>query len=362
MKKKEGLSVSYDMLGMLSICYLFFTSSACLGATLAIEANSGEEGYAREYKSQSIEKIKDPYSPKPFTFFTDVLYMKAIEDGLRYAETNSFTFSPPGNSIEQDFNYEFGVRVGVTIPIKEDELSCGIIYTRYHAEPDCVTKIDSQQFIFACLGAPTYLPYGNTQCGYVRGAWKCNLDKIDIEIKKPIIFSKSFFVFPLLGVSSAIITQRVDVSYRDYFIVTGPSFGTAQSIVGKSRTWGCGSFIGASGRFSFLDNVGFVFRGTAALMCGSFDATTRFGEFTSSDIQDGFIRENANRLFTLFQLQAGLSAKFLLKEKVSLDIALGWESQIWSNQMRMTWYSTIPSTKEGNLTLYGPFADISLGF
>ena len=46
----------------------------------------------------------------------DYLFFRAIEDTLKYGETNFDLVPPPSHDIEQDFSYNSGVRATINIP------------------------------------------------------------------------------------------------------------------------------------------------------------------------------------------------------------------------------------------------------
>jgi hypothetical protein len=61
--------------------------------------------------------------------------------------------------------------------------------------------------------------------------------------------------------------------------------------------------------------------------------------------------------------QAGINKQWVFKRGASLEVALGWELQIWEKQLRLNYFSTFVSTPSGSdLSLYGPFFKANIGF
>ncbi|MCE5316540.1 MAG: hypothetical protein LLG04_04155 [Parachlamydia sp.] len=318
--------------------------------------------YARE------KLLKNKAVRERYRVFGEVVWLKAVEEGLRYAETNTYDFSPPGRSINQQFNYRFGGKVGLDFPISYDKVELGVLFMNYCARPNSVEYTDDNQCLFACLNNATYLPYGQAQCGYVKGKWHCDVDQLDLEIKRPIHCGRSLSIYPVLGISGSYVRQRVDVKYKKYYIPDPDSpFVSAQKIIGTCNTWGAGPAIGVLMRFAFPKKIGLMIRGSAALMSGRFRSSTKHTDFTASvdcseDLEASIFRTSGRQLFSLGQIQARLYKKWITKNRGSYEIEAGWEAQSWTKQMRMTWFSSITQEKESSLTLYGPFFRLTIGF
>jgi hypothetical protein len=74
------------------------------------------------------------------------------------------------------------------------------------------------------------------------------------------------------------------------------------------------------------------------------------------------IKDSERRVFTVEQLQAGLMKKWIYP-KWGFGVALGWEFQVWTRQMRLNWFNSFSTPPNGSdLSLYGPFLNLFLDF
>jgi hypothetical protein len=86
---------------------------------------------------------------------------------------------------------------------------------------------------------------------------------------------------------------------------------------------------------------------------GRFDVKTIYGELLNAPAAAQIKVENrAYRVVPTILIQAGIKKSF--GKNTLCSLALGWESQIWWDQMQMNWFSTIvmPNGKS-NLTING---------
>ncbi len=323
-------------------------------------------------------------------FYIDILYFKPIQDTLKYGEKNTFTMgpidpsfatyanpifsSPPGESVNQLFDYKLGVRANLQIPLNYDEWEFDLTYTYFHPLMPPSIAIDAAQFLFTTL-SNSYYPLANNslnnQCGYINGVWRLKMDVGELELKRPFLVGKSLVIQPLLGIKTSLVRQHVQVKYQDYYLgivgATGfPPVTSPQKVIGKSKVWGVGPELGAEMKFLIPRHFSFFLRGAFSCMLGRFNTTTKYTDFVTAvggATGATIIREKLTRLFSVAQLQGSVSKWWMLGKCSSLELMVGWETQVWWRQNRMNWFSTVALPPDGSdLTLQGPFGRVNITF
>ena len=91
---------------------------------------------------------------KPFSLFGELLYFKATEDSLDYAERipQTSTFTPRVDTASQHFTYQPGFRIGVGYILTPLDLT--VTWMRYHAQPPTEHAFDDDFGLLATLAGP----------------------------------------------------------------------------------------------------------------------------------------------------------------------------------------------------------------
>ena len=343
---------------------------------------TGDEVSKAQIASQKSEpngcvKCANTIAPlEYFRFYVDWLYFMPIQDTLKYAQTNTFGMGPPysgpGHSLYQAFEYDSGVRLGFATPVHYDGWEAEVIYTFFHPTVHPVSKTDPGQFIFTTL-ANSFFPLENNdlnnQCGYAKGQWQLKMDVLDLEYKKLFHVGKSLTIEPLFGVKSSLIRQHIKVEYKDMLLaLIGDPYEIEcpQKVISKSKVWGVGPDLGFEMRFLTPKKFSILLKGTFACMLGQFDTTTKYTDLLTVSgpvIGSNIIQEKITRLFSVAQVQGSVSKWWPIGDFASLEVLLGWETQVWWRQNRMNWYPSLALPPDGSdLTLQGPFGRISFSY
>jgi hypothetical protein len=341
-------------------------------------------GFSNSYRS--VCSGSNALAPLDYIAFDfDALYFKAVQDNLKYAETNTMDLSPAGNSVLQKFSYKWGMRIGVNIPVYYDEWEVDAIYTYFHPKMPTTTKIDGNQFLFMSL-TQTYFPQvnngSNVQCGFVQGDWHLKMDVVDSIIKRPFLIGKSLMIAPSFGIKGSLLRQHMVVYYNNIYVINGAVAGplglspltNPLKVISKSEVFGVGPELGAEMKLLIPKEFSVFVKGSFSSMFGRFKTTTKytnllnyFGVYPNITVSNSNInnimRENITRSFSMMQLQGAVSKWWLIGSNASLEILLGWESQFWWSQNRLNWFSTIALPSEGaDLMVQGPFGQINFTF
>jgi len=136
-------------------------------------------------------------------------------------------------------------------------------------------------------------------------------------------------------------------------------------VIGESSFWGVGPAIGVELAYFISEKFSVFFNGQFSCLAGGFDTKTLYQEFEpevtppNSEIE---IKNSEMRTSSVEQIQAGINKKWSTKSSF-IEIAIGWEMQIWQKQMRLNYFSTFVSPPSGSdLSFYGPFFRLKMGF
>ena len=341
-------------------------SSEQLGVAFPILPNNWQVDDQIETSKQveKTEKNQEKCRDLLGGFYAEALYFKAIEDSLKYAERipQNATFRPKTSSVEQNFCYDPGVRLGLIFPIFPSKWQLETSWMYFHANPSERHAKDDDYGILASLLIPTWGATGNAFVNKVSGRWKMTMNTVDMKLERMFMPIKRFYVTPSGGLMAGFIQQSVNVHYQDIRI-DFPEDNTPHKVHGHSNMWSLGPVLGVEFGCSFPSHFSLFFNGSIAALVGQFSLKTKYRDFidapSSSRIE---IRDHERRGFLVEQFQAGISKKWLYC-KWGCELTLGWEFQDWGRQMRLNWFNSFSVPPTGaDLTLYGPFLKFMVDF
>ncbi|HAB98326.1 MAG TPA: hypothetical protein DCE71_00710 [Parachlamydiales bacterium] len=319
----------------------------------------------------------------------DALYFKPIQDSLKYGQTNSISFSPPGNTIGPSFTYDWGVRGSLAIPLRYDDWDLSAAYTYFHPTMPTVHKTDDNQYLFMVL-TQSFFPqvnnFSNVQCGDIKGKWRLKMDLLNIELKRICLVSRSFLIKPIIGIQLAEVKQRIVVNYGRFWIVNGGVLPldnpipilNAQKIISANEVYGVGPEFGGEMSFLMPKNFRLFLKSAFACMFGRFNTTMKYAEnlgsigslppngtgiTTTPYPENQVLKVNVAGSFTMIQIQGAFSKEWKMGKNGSGDFMLGWETQFWWNLSRMNGFNQPSLTSLGaDMSLQGPYARLELNF
>ena len=320
--------------------------------------------------SDMVSNLNDPVQKpreqrkKQSEVFVEALYLKPYEDGLRYAEDieQDGPIISKYKPINQRFRYEFGFRVGAAFPIHCDEWRIGANWMYFSPSPGSVHKSSKDQSIIAGLiTSIDGLPNANEFVGHVKGHWEFTLNSIDLTLSRCFIPTPHWMVTPSAGVKFGSVYQHVRVRYHDV-LITNADADTPTKVRGKNQMYGVGPLLGLNATYWMPHHWGIMVAGEVAFLFENFDTKTNYRDFTT--IPDGKInmKNDLHRIGLVEQLQISLNKKWVF-HPLDFELRLGWELQIWKQQMRLDWFSTLVNQLGGeDLVLSGPFLNATFHF
>ena len=306
---------------------------------------------------------------KGVTFYGDYLYMKAIQDGLKYAQLvpQNSTITPISRSLEQKFDYNSGFRIGTSYSLPHKRWDLDLNWMSFNSSPNAVTAKSHNHGILAAVALPVYALTQNSLVNYVRGKWEMDLNTVELDLQIHLSLGKKFTLTPLGGVKAGWVDQEVKVRYEDFLIVQ-PTANTPQRMKGHNNMWGVGPMIGIDARFILPADFGIFFTWKVSALAGSFSLKSTYKDFLHTSSHAKLVLKSSERRLAMVQeLQAGMNKIWSITRKgrvrSRIQIAAGWETQIWSRQWRLNLFDTFIEPSDGaDLTLYGLFARAGVSF
>lgn len=330
--------------------------------------DGSEQAYSYDGGGQKM--VQPKLEQSCFSFFLEFLYFKAIQDGLKYAQLVPQTpsYTPISSPIDQTFKYSPGSRIGISFILpnnKDGEIRLNWMY--YYSHPHHADVETTNFSVLAVSSLPTYGIPQNQLVDSVVGKWRLIINAFELDFNVPLQLSKRFRLSPAGGIKAGFIDQHIQVDYADFQIIQ-PTANTPQEIKGKSHMWGVGPLLGLEGKILLPSDYGVFFKGSAAALAGRFRLSTSYKDFLLAPAGAKLkVTDHKWRVSVVEQFQAGLDKTWKIKRQTKIpmevEIALGWEVQVWTRQMRLNMFDTFVEPSDGSdLTLYGPFARFGMRF
>jgi hypothetical protein len=304
-------------------------------------------------------------------FVVEFLYWEGVEESLRYAMKNWTAVTPSSPIVNQKLHYSPGARASIYAPLCFDEWEVGLVYTYFYSTPPTTHVEDPEGDLLASLNFALISSAVEQPAYSATGRWNLKMNVLDLELVRPFVISQSLMLQPLMGGKACFVRQKIDVHY-DY-LYDHPNYfnqgyepetdaSNARHIRAHSSVWAVGPEFGCEMRFLIPKHISLSIKGAFSALLGNFSGSTSYSDYKGLTTE-ALITENKTAMFEVGQLQCALSKWWRIKSESSLELTLGWESQIWWGQMRMNWWSTIVLPPQGStLTVKGPFFKAACSF
>lgn len=249
-----------------------------------------------------------------------------------------------------NFKWDYGFRVGVGYDFVHDEWDSALYWTWFRMDtnrtiPSAPNTTISPEFDAAFLT-------GNSAQS-LKGNWSLLFNMFDWELGRSYWVSESLSLRPFVGVKGASIRQSI---HAHYFNLTIQNVLTNQSGKEhlKNHFWGVGPSAGIYTKWSLRSWKSNFFH-----FFGDFSTATMWGNWTCSDMYKNtasqtysIVTKNSSLGALMFRGFAGIGWDTDFRScKSHFSAKLGFETQIWFNQLRI---STLQVQRlHGDLTLQG---------
>ena len=255
-------------------------------------------------------------------------------------------------AIKFSTEYEPGFKVGLGFHFKHDNWQIFAQYTRLHQLEKTTYKPSRvEQGNFASswfITNPGTISFDDISSDGVRGRWKMNLDKIDLELSRPLYTGTHLIIAPIVGASNHWFYQSYDLSLEENTL--------PQHIFIKNDSWAVGPRLGIDTKWILYKRFSFFLVGSMSLMFSENDISGSGNEdavgFEMDKIQKLILRD-------VEELQIGFGwNSYFTNDKWHMDISLAYEAQRYSHTNYMSYYSQIneensKQVKPGDTFLHG---------
>jgi hypothetical protein len=206
--------------------------------------------------------------------------------------------------------------------------------------------------LLANLATPVLGSAGNSLTNYVKGSWNLRMNVLDLDLKRTFCLTPYLWMTSAASIRGCSISQRVSAHYGDY-IIFSKTDNTPKRVVGQSSFYGIGPEISVCMEYRLPQAFSLFLSAEVAGLYGQFTLKTNYTDLINAPINSKIsLNDQIHKVLPCGTLRAGIGKKWL--GKGSVELFLGWEAQIWWDQMMMNWFSNVVSTQEGaNLTLTG---------
>lgn len=275
----------------------------------------------------------------------DLLYWHASQETSSFwasivtvPNANEIIYTPPNNQ----FNGDTGVRIGIEYQPVNPFWNTSLVWTHFSTAKNNNLRLAAQ------IIAPEFFS-GFLSRDLFFGAdvdWQLSLHTLDLIASHAIPLGQTFILTPSIGIKAASIHQDIHATWdalvytsqenlKHHYHGIGPSFGLASQ-------WNLSSHFSLVGDFA------------AAFMWGKWqiqDTYARpsalFGIVTPTTITTSLSEAELGSL--MFDYFLGLAWHVQSPFKATLEV--GFETQFWANQLRLTTFQILPL--HGDLTLQG---------
>lgn len=297
-------------------------------------------------------------------FSCEALYLKAIEDLLVYGQKipQVPTYEPVIHRVEQPFQYDVGVRANLDVPVFYDDWKVLASWMVFVAHPKPVYEYDENYGILANYAVPIVGSNGNSLVKEVSGKWGLTLNTAALEVQKVIDCHEKLALSLGIGTRFGWLKQTTEVKYAQFRVVS-TSNDTPQKVIGKNEFIGLGPTVSLKALFRLPHNLGFFLGAGYSGMLGDFHLNTTYSNLLNTNDGKIVVKDSLKRIVPYGQIQVGLSKAWVLQKNTQFELMLGWEQEVWWDQMRMNWFSNLVSQPDGaDLTLHGLFLKSKINF
>ncbi|MFI5333555.1 MAG: Lpg1974 family pore-forming outer membrane protein [Chlamydiales bacterium] len=268
---------------------------------------------------------------------------------------NTSTWRAPGFN----FKWDYGFRLGAVRNFLYDAWDTALYWTRFHT--DAKHTISSQpntrigpEFFAAFLSGD--VPQS------MRAKWSLDLNMFDGELGRNYRISKSLSMRPFLGLKGGWINQSIDANYFNLTINNVLTNNSGKEHL-KNNFWGVGPLGGVNTKWNVGDFGSRFFN-----FFGDFSMATMWGNWNCGDVykntaskKSSVNTKNSTLGALMFRGFAGIGWDADLRAGRSrLALKLGYEMQLWLNQLRIATFQL--QRLHSDLTLQGVTFNCRLDF
>ena len=254
--------------------------------------------------------------------------------------TSSFTPQDIG------FPWDFGFRVGAGYNLDYDQWDTQLYWTWFRTETHQSKRVFPEFIPISGGVLVTQQIHPEFFAADISGSfsasakidWTLLFNMIDAELGRNYWVSKGLSLRPFIGIKGGWINQSIAVHYGDLIISSAPTGLSAKEYV-KNNFWGIGPVGGLNTKWKIRD-----FGSHFPSFFGDFSAATLWGTWICSDVYEDSSGAKVN-VHTRNATLGGLMFRGLMgvgwdvlfnKDRSRFSTQLGYETQLWINQLRVS--------------------------
>lgn len=319
--------------------FLLFIYPALLSAGLLVNDSEPEtfdtppRSIAHNQKQE--HKMFDPQSvlnSKRIWLEGDFLLWKSSEDCLDFAiDSHSQANIVNGHVKSPDFDWDWGVRVGLGIKLPHDQWDLLFGYTHVHAHAHKSAHAPTGGAVFPVMQAPFGLP-DNAFATHAHFHWDADLNIGDIELGRNCFAGRFLSIRPFMGLRLLSIDQNIHVNYSGG---TAVPTGDEDRVHNTNDFWGLGLRMGADTLWGLGAGWGIYGNGAASLISGSFDVHEK-EELEEADTKRLELKADQDSVVAIAELALGIQWDHLFsKDRYHFGVKFGWEFNVFFDQNRL---------------------------
>jgi Legionella pneumophila major outer membrane protein precursor len=324
--------------------------------------------YATEYRDDFSNRMGLNISidtDRGLKCFADILYWKASEETSSiWATIGSSSFNPlisdKWEAKNISFNWDYGLRFGVGYNLSHDKWETRLLWSWFRTKSDSEISNTSSLILPQFFGA--FVNGDQPFNGNLR--WSILYNMGDLELARTYWISKKLSFCPYVSLKGGWIYQKIrslwQVDERDVNNVKIPVNYIAEENL-KNNFWGIGPCAGFQTMWTLAN-----FKNQALQLLGNFSSALLWGNWS---FKDEYFNQSPYRIdVNVRDLHLGaLMLKGILGfgwkkcwNKAFLAANIGYEAQLWINQLRIPTFQQI--LLHGDLTLQGGIFNVEINF
>lgn len=271
-----------------------------------------------------------------FFINVDVLLWHVKLGGTEYCYTDqdpSAELPVQGRLRENEFDWDWGFRVGLGYNFEHDNWDAFLNYTYFNTSDNSKTSAGYNGSVIPLKGTSS-ITGENSVLTYVTQAtsnFKFDYDNLDLELGRNYFISRSLSFRPHFGLRSS----WLDLTQRTNFSGGGILGDNLLTVYDKNNFWGLGPRAGVNSKWYLTNGFSVVGNIAGSLLYGYYKVQHEEND-TGSLSHSIDLTGNMHRFCPNAQMFLGLGYdKYIYNDKQHIGVSLGWEIQYYwrVNQM-----------------------------
>ncbi|QDT47835.1 hypothetical protein Pan258_18730 [Symmachiella dynata] len=310
------------------------------------------------------------------TFSSAVLFWKVTEGS---AENWAQEITPLGigttfgtaTLVDAPFEWKAGIRIGAAYQPPDSDFDLSVSYTHFgtNATNQATGEVYSAFLGNFYVGNPDGTSFG-PHYSNASIDWDFQFDSIDLELGREFAISDSLSLRPFVGLKSAMIDQSIHSNWSSPINTSSQTYlFTAAEEELNQDFWGIGPSLGVNAVIPIVSETDYSLRifasPSAAIMYGRWTFKDQYrnnGPTSTTHPTPAVVDINSDPITGAATMARGVLGLEWVQygSEITTSLRLGYEAQIWLNQMQF--YSYNMGRLNNLMSLHGGVFELSLNF